>query len=141
MLFPLQAIEQKKKWASLWSNDPLFDFTFDLFDERKEAFKKSLERTIKTHKIVKSNPDLMSTHMTGAMGSVSPDSIPLRCPLAACLILARLSLSGRAPASCWAAWRNRAPPPPATTTVVISLRLRWSHSCFVVRCQVSSWAP
>jgi hypothetical protein len=67
----VQAIEQKKKWASLWAaeKEPLFDFTFDLFDERKEAFKKSIARTIKSHQIVKSNPDLMSTHMTGAMGS------------------------------------------------------------------------
>jgi len=62
---------QKDKWYKLFDT-PDFDFTYDIYDDRKEAFKKSMQRTVKAHKIVKKTPDLLETHMNGALGKGGP---------------------------------------------------------------------
>lgn len=43
-----------------------------MHDDRGEAFKKSVGRTISAIKVLKSNPDLKSTHMNAMLGLGGP---------------------------------------------------------------------
>lgn len=64
--------QNEKQWDAIFSADPLFDFTYDIHLTREEAFKLSIARTLAAHKIVKSNPKLLGTHMGYFTGKGGP---------------------------------------------------------------------
>jgi len=61
--------KEVQQWRKIFDpkEHPEFDFTYDIYDERKVAWKKSLSRTFAAHKIAKSKPDMLSNHMQGRL--------------------------------------------------------------------------